>query len=162
MNGREFGEVFFNKISNYEFLKRNIFVPRKYKYTDEKLHEYNFKIWIKDVYIADSGKLTKFCITLGNKGIGFKESGFGIFLFINNKRYVKIKPFEKNFTIIEITPKIINDNEDIKIESEIYNQMNNLFSDLFIGIAKKSGDFISEICKLNNKIYENEDIVWIS
>ena len=162
INGKEFNEIFSNKVSNYEFLKRNIIVPRKYEYTDEKLHKYNFKIWIKDVYIDNSHKLTKIYITLGNKGSGFKESGFGIFLFINNKEYIKIKPLEKNFTITEITPKIINDNEDIKIESEVYTQMNGPFSDLFIGIVKKTTDFISEICKLNNKNYEDEDIVWIS
>ena len=162
MNGKTFDEIFSNKVSNYEFLKRNIFVPRKYEYTDEKLHEYNFKIWIKDVYITDNGEIPKFCITLGNKGIGFKESGFGIFLFINKKKYIKMKPFQENFIIEKITPKIINDNEDIKIESEVYIQMNWQFSELFIGIAKKSGDLISEICKLNNKNYEDEDIVWIS
>ena len=162
MNGKEFYEVFSNKVSNYEFLKRNIFVPRKYEYTDEKLHEYNFKIWIKDVYITDNGEIPKFYITLGNKGIGFKESGFGIFLFINKNNYVKMKPFQENFIIEKITPKIINDNEDIKIESEVYTKMNGPFSDLFIGILKKNGDLISEICKLNNKNYEDEDIVWIS
>ncbi|EFE85901.1 hypothetical protein [Fusobacterium periodonticum] len=162
MNGKIFEEVFLNKISNYEFLKRNIFIPRKYEYTDKKLHEYNFKIWIKDVYITDNGQITKICITLGNKGIGFKESGFGIFLFINKNNYVKMKPFQENFIIEKITPKIINDNEDIKIESEAYTRINGRISDLFIGIAKKSGELINEICKLNNKNYEDEDIVWIS
>lgn len=162
MNGKTFNEIFSNKVSNYEFLKRNIIVPRKYEYTDEKLHEYNFKIWIKDVYIDNSNKLTKIYITLGNKGNGFKESGFEIFLFINKNNYVKMKPFQANFIIEKITPKIINDNEDIKIESEVYTRMNDSFSDLFIGIFKKNGDFISEICKLNNKNYEDENIVWIS
>lgn len=162
MNGKNFDQIFFHKVSNYKFLKKNIIVPRKYEYTDEKLHEYNFKIWIKDVYIDNSDKLTKFYITLGNKGNGFKESGFEIFLFINKNNYVKMKPFQANFIIEKITPKIINDNEDIKIESEVYTQMNGEFSELFIGILKKNGDFISEICKLNNKNYEDEDIVWIS
>lgn len=162
IDGKEFNEIFSNKVSNYEFLKRNIFVPRKYEYTDEKLHEYNFKIWVKNVYISNAGDLTDIRITLGNKGNGFKESGFGIFLFINRNNYVKMKPLEQNFIIEEITPKIINDNEDIKIKSEVYIQMNGQFNKLFIGIAKKSGDLIREICKLNNKFYEDENIVWIS
>ena len=158
MNGKEFVEIFSNKVSNYNFLKNNIIVPRKYEYTDQKLHEYSFKIWVKDVYMTGGGDLAMLNITLGNKGKGFKESGFGIFLFVNKNDYVKMKPLEDNFRIIEITPKTINDNEDIKIESNVYAQLN----ETFIGIAKKSGDLISEICKLNNKIYEDEDVVWIN
>ena len=158
INGKEFAEIFTNKVSNYNFLKNNIIVPRKYEYTDQKLHKYSFKIWVKNVYKTGGGDLTMLNITLGNKGSGFKESGFRIFLFVNENYHVKMKPLENNFRIIEITPKTINDNEDIKIEFNMYTQLNGMF----IGIAKKSGDLISEICKLNNKIYEDEDIVWIS
>ena len=48
------------------------------------------------MYIDNSHKLTKIYITLGNKGSGFKESGFGIFLFINN--FIKLNFLENQKT----------------------------------------------------------------
>lgn len=156
--GKNLMEIFSNKISNYDFLKRNIFVPRKYEYTDEKLHEYNFKIWIKEMNISNNGDFASIYLKLGNKNNGFKESGFKIFLFINNLSYVEPKFIEQNFQKKNITPNDINDNQDIIINYETFSYMN----DLFIGIVKLSGDTITEFLKFNNKNYEEEKMIQIS
>ena len=158
LNGKNFMDIFSNKISNYDFLKKNIFVPRKYEYTDEKLHEYNFKIWIKEMNISNNGDLASIYLKLGNKNNGFKESGFKIFLFINNLSYVEPKFVEYNFQKENITPNDINDNQDIVINYETFSYM----TDLFIGIAKLSGDTITEFLKFNNKNYEEEKMIQIS
>ena len=158
LNGKNFMDIFSNKISNYDFLKKNIFVPRKYEYTDEKLHEYNFKIWIKEMNISNNGDLASIYLKLGNKNNGFKESGFKIFLFINNLSYVEPKFVEYNFQKENITPNDINDNQDIVINYETFSYM----TDLFIGIVKLSGDTITEFLKFNNKNYEEEKMIQIS
>lgn len=159
LNGKNFIEIFSNKNSNYDFLKRNIFVPRKYEYTDEKLHEYNFKIWIKEMNVSNTENLTNIYLKLGNKNNGFKESGFKIFLFINKLSYVESEFIIQNFQKENITPNDINDNQDIIINFETHAKY---ISDLFIGIVKLSGDTITEFLKFNNKNYEEEKIVQIS
>jgi len=159
LNGKNFIEIFSNKNSNYDFLKRNIFVPRKYEYTDERLHEYNFKIWIKEMNVSNTGNLTNIYLKLGNKNNGFKESSFKIFLFINKLSYVESEFVIQNFQKENITPNDINDNQDIIINFETHARY---ISDLFIGIVKLSGDTITEFLKFNNKNYEEEKIVQIS
>ena len=159
LSGKNFIEIFSNKNSNYDFLKKNIFVPRKYEYTDEKLHEYNFKIWIKEMNVSNNGNLTNIYLKLGNKNNGFKESGFKIFLFINKLSYVESEFVIQNFQKENITPNDINDNQDIIINFETHAKY---ISDLFIGIVKLSEDTITEFLKFNNKNYEEEKIVQIS
>ena len=159
LNGKNFIEIFSNKNSNYDFLKKNIFVPRKYEYTDEKLHEYNFKIWIKEMNVSNNGNLTNIYLKLGNKNNGFKESGFKILLFINKLSYVESEFVIQNFQKENITPNDINDNQDIIINFETHVKY---ISDLFIGIVKLSEDTITEFLKFNNKNYEEEKIVQIS
>ena len=158
LNGKNLMEIFSNKISNYDFLKRNIFVSRKYEYTDEKLHEYNFKIWIKEMNITNNGDISNVYLKLGNKNNGFKESGFKIFLFINYLSYVEPEFIEQNFQKENITPNDINDNQDIIINHKTFSHM----TDLFIGICKLSGDTITEFLKFNNKNYEKEKMIQIS
>lgn len=157
LKGKELRNVFNNKISNYDFLKYNIVVPKKYEYTDKKLHENNFKIWIKDIYISGSGEAHDIYINLGNKGNGFNESGFKIFLLVNNYINVEMKSFQNRFRMINITPNDINDNKDIFIKTELFSN----FNDVFIGIAKLENSNI-EFLKLNNKNYENENLIWIN
>ena len=159
LNGKNFIEIFSNKNSNYDFLKRNIFVQRKYEYTDEKLHEYNFKIWIKEMNVSNTENLTNIYLKLGNKNNGFKESGFKIFLFINKLSYVESEFIIQNFQKENITPNDINDNQDIIINFETHAKY---ISDLFIGIVKLSEDTITEFLKFNNKNYEEEKMIQIS
>ena len=158
-NGKKFEEIFNNKISNYDFLKNNIFVPKKYEYTDEKLHEYSFKIWIKETKITSKGDLSEVYIRLGNKNNGFKESNFKILLFNNYSYYIDKKSFEQNFQRENITPNIINDEQDIIININIRKYK---LHSLFIGIVKLSGDIITEFLKFNNKNYEEEKIIQIA
>ncbi|WP_339061421.1 hypothetical protein [Fusobacterium polymorphum] len=156
MNGKEFEEVFYNKISNYEFLKKNIFIPKKYEYTDEKLHKYDFKIWVKSIKITGGIQNSNIEIILGNTGIGFKESGFKICLFNNDYANVELSSIEKNFNIMNLTPNNIVNEQDIIVQTSIYLPE---YTNLFIGIVKMNENSISEFLKLNNKNYENENIV---
>ena len=159
LKGKILFEIFNNKISNYYFLKYNIFLPKKYEYTEKKLHNYDFKIWVKSVNITGNIQSSNIEIILGNTGIGFKESGFKICLFTNKYINVELNSIEKNFNILNLTPNNIVNGQDIVVQTKIYLPE---YIDLFIGIVKMNENSISEFLKLNNMNYENEDIVWIS
>lgn len=156
LKGKTLYEIFNNKISNYDFLKYNIFLPKKYEYTEKKLHNYDFKIWVKSISVTGNIQTSNIKIILGNTGIGFKESGFKICLFTNKYTNVELNSIEKNFTISNLTPDNIVNGQDIIVQTETYLPE---YTDLFIGIVKMNENSISEFLKLNNKNYENENIV---
>lgn len=156
LKGKTLYEIFKNKISNYDFLKYNIFLPKKYEYTEQKLHNYDFKIWVKSISITDYIQSSNIEIILGNTGIGFKESGFKIYLFINKHINVELNSIEKNFNMVNLTPNNVVNEQDIVLQTAIYLPE---YTDLFIGIVKMNENSISEFLKLNNKNYENENII---
>ena len=129
---------------------------KKYEYTEKKLHNYDFKIWVKSISVTGNIQTSNIKIILGNTGIGFKESGFKICLFTNKYTNVELNSIEKNFTISNLTPDNIVNGQDIIVQTETYFPE---YTDLFIGIVKMNENSISEFLKLNNKNYENENIV---
>ena len=163
LKGKEIYQVFDNKITNYEFLKKHIFVPKKYEYTESKLHQYDFKIWVKSVNIINNdvvnGNIAELHITLGNKGYGFKESGFKICLLINSVQALKPKILDNNFEIMELPINDVISNQDISITAQRFLFQ---FTNVFIGIVKlNNNNQIIDFIKLNNKNYEDDGIILI-